>query len=214
MGRVVSLSSDTVHLAMFGDNSNNVARYINTQLESLGNFASNVGNSLYETLQESLNKVTSNLRKNQIREELVGQQFQEIRFEFEELTTFRDLQLANPLMQRWVIAHPELKQHYLDQNINGYENSFVNTSGRFSGEEDYDYRLVMNGIIRTDSETNEDYSTQYFDPLRGDDRELEFFGEQDVILGSWNTIDHYLGNSKYDFTKVSKDPDDLSLANF
>lgn len=97
------------------------------------------------------------------------------------LNTLDELRSAQPQMQRWMMAMPELRDLHNAQRCDGFADTYTPIfKGQKSGESDYDYRRVMNGIF----DENGCY-TQYFEQLVETDRELEH-DEQVIIIRTWD----------------------------
>ena len=110
------------------------------------------------------------------------------------------LQTANPYLQRFILAQPDLRERYLNQEVEGYGDSYVNHYGNTIGERHFDYRRVMGGIATIDAEGLR-YTT-YHEQLSEEERELTVFEKVD-ILKTWNTIQKYLDIGEDDPTSVT-----------
>lgn len=210
MGRVVNLSPVAMRTSLFGDNSSFMGNYIQHQIGNMSSMIGNAGNQMLDVLSKSYNVITDEMRKYAIKSELEREGVVELDNNFKELLTFEDLQQANVTMQRWVMACPEVKSVYLDQNCSGYADSYVNLSGNQVGEDDYDYRRVMNCVVQTDESNDTAYARMYVDDLLPGDRELDFY-EQGQILQSWETIRHVMSTCKKDFTEDSDVPQNMNI---
>lgn len=212
MGRVVSLSPAALNMSMFGNQSNTVSNYLANQLSNMGSFAGSIGNRIYDVLQNSYNYVNDTMMQYNIRQELSKNDIAQFNYEYGFINSFRGLQEASMVMQRFIMAEPTIKQLYLDQNLDGYSGSYVNISGNEIGDNDYDYGLVNDGIVQID-EVNDTWRTvEYFTPLIQGDRRLNIM-EQDDILHTWRTARQIMETCKYDFTKYNDDPDQLDKMN-
>lgn len=120
-------------------------------------------------------------------------------FDIVPLVTLESLQTANPYMQRWIMAQPELRQRYLYQEVEGYGESYTNHHGEAIGERHLDYRMVMDGVVTYDE--NQFGYTQYHNNLADGDRELTTFEKVD-ILRTWNVVQRYLDEGEDDPTSV------------
>lgn len=103
-----------------------------------------------------------------------------------ELDTISAVQSAKPLMQRYIMACPELRTIYHKQLCDGYSDSYVDQHPGIIGEDHYDYRRVMNGIVQFDQEGNWK-AVEYFEELSEGDRELEAY-EQFAILDTFSVV--------------------------
>ena len=97
------------------------------------------------------------------------------------------------------MSHPQVRQHYLDQNLDGYSDSYSNVFGKEVGKEDYNYRRATNGVIGDDG-----YSL-YFEDLMPGDRELDHY-EKDILQNTFSAIDWMLEQCQWDFTNKSEQP--------
>ena len=107
------------------------------------------------------------------------------------------IQTATPSMQRWLMAAPPVKERYLKQTIAAYEDTYTSNS-RHVGEEDYDYRRTMSGVVQ---ETDSGFIIKhYIEDLLEQDKHLEGV-EQLAILGTWDIM---MG-----FMRAGIDPTDI-----
>jgi len=105
--------------------------------------------------------------------------------------TIADVQYAKPVLQRYIMAMPELRAIYHRQLCDGYSDSYTDYDPGVIGEKHYDYRRVMNGIV-VETEEGGWEATMYPDELREGDRELEA-DEQFSILRGWDLVRHAIG---------------------
>lgn len=116
------------------------------------------------------------------------------------LHTLEQLQTAGPIMQRWIMAEPELRTRYIDQTVDGYSDTYVNYHGDVVGDRHYDYRRVMTGVVQV--EEDRDFIIQHFsDYMSEDEKELDFYQKID-ILNTWDKVRHYLEEGGEDPTSV------------
>lgn len=108
------------------------------------------------------------------------------------LRTVEELQSARPAMQRYIMANPNLRALYHKQLCDGYSDTYRDLEPTKIGEDHYEYRRVMNGIVQDaiDPESGEKtwMATYYFDDLHEGDRELDA-EEQFDILDAWDACD-------------------------
>jgi len=115
------------------------------------------------------------------------------------LESIEAVQTANPVMQRWIMANPNVRKRYLNQELEGYAESYVNHHGDTVGQEHYDYRRVMTGIMERPRE-DEDWKVRIFcDPSARDDQQLTIWQRKD-ILNTWAFIDTLLEEAEEDPT--------------
>lgn len=113
------------------------------------------------------------------------------------LADLSSLQTAGPVMQRWVMAHPGVRDRYLNNSLSGYEGSYQNFYGDVIGEDHADYRMVMNGVGQL---VNGSYQQKRFTELivEGD---VELRPVQQLsILQTWDFLSAYLPEADEDPT--------------
>ncbi len=110
-----------------------------------------------------------------------------------QLDSLDELRSAQPVMQRYLMANPIVRELYLEQRIDGYSDTYVNVHGKNIGENHYDYRRVMDGVVvdhelremltgKPVSEDEPEWTcTTYFEDLLPDDRELTAMEQTDMI---------------------------------
>lgn len=99
------------------------------------------------------------------------------------LDSLEEIRAAKPVMQRWCMAQPDLKQLYTQNRCEGWAETYRPISPDTFGKEDYDYRRVMTGILITDEESWG--WSHYLDPIVEGDRELRHDEKIDIIDHAW-----------------------------
>jgi uncharacterized protein YbaA (DUF1428 family) len=97
------------------------------------------------------------------------------------------IQNAPLIMQRYIMAQPDIREAFHKQRIDGYSNDYVDMHPGVIGEDHYDYRRVMNGVIQIDNETGEEKTVHYLDDSIGDDKDLRL-DEQVDIMSTWDIV--------------------------
>lgn len=120
--------------------------------------------------------------------------------EIRELKTVDDMQQAPLKMQRYVMANPVVRQWYHDQRLDGYSDTYVDRFPRVTGEDHYDYRRVMNGIVEVEDD-GQWYFVEYNEELIDGDREL-LADEQFDIYNTWQRMATKLFEGEDDPTSV------------
>lgn len=115
-----------------------------------------------------------------------------------QLVSMAQMQNAPVAMQRWVMAEPYVREQYLNQKLDGYSDSYVNTQGSAIGADQYDYRRVMNGIV-VDVEDEGWSATTWFEELDSPEDEL-YFDQQTDIIHTWGNIVRAIRRGKDDPT--------------
>ncbi|MDD2819184.1 MAG: hypothetical protein PHN51_10395 [Candidatus Nanopelagicales bacterium] len=198
MGVVATIPEAGLSYVLYGDKSDIVAGYLARQLESL---PAHHGNPYLDRIRQavtaSYNYVTDTFIRSGIMNQLQSSGTTALDNYFVELTTVAEFQTANPTMQRYIMAHPKVKQLYLEQNIDGYSDSYKNVFGNEVGHWDYNYRRVMNGVV-TDTDEHMHYAFYEEDLVPGDRELLPY--EQFIMVNTYHNLDFLLSNVKIDFT--------------
>jgi len=106
------------------------------------------------------------------------------------LESLEQLQAASPLMMRWAMSQPDLRALHIQQRCHGYGELYTTDfSPNQVGEEDYNWRRVMDGVVVMDEIDGQSswYSRQYAEDLLPGDRELDTFERLDIIR-TWDII--------------------------
>lgn len=211
MAQIVSSSSSGIDYALYGDKSHVVAGYVQQQLLQMPMYASPYQERMQLSLQSSYNYLTNSAVKHDIVRSLrtagvdLGENF------IMELRTFEELQNANLTMQRWVMADPFFRNLYLHQNIDGYSDTYLNTSEKYVGERDYHYQLVMSGVP-VELEGGKTLTRFYHgeEDLREGDRKLSHH-EKIAVQHTWMNARHIATEMGFDFTSKSEVPTKINF---
>ncbi len=107
------------------------------------------------------------------------------------------VQTANPIMQRYIMAEPRLRDMYLNQSVEGYAGSYENHHGDALGVAHYDYRRVTDGIVMIQDEHA--IVNEFYELIPDTDKELDIFQKADVIR-TWNMVNRALDTAEMDPT--------------
>lgn len=197
MGIIVNASEPTLDLILYGDKSNIVSNYLSRQLQNLQPAYNEFSARIHNAMQTSYDYVNDRLLHYGLINQLNQSGVQVIDNYYSDLLTFNQLREANVTMQRWIMSHPEVRQLYLDGNLKGYPDTYINVSGETIGDSDYSYRRVMDGVLQ---DTENGYRiNHYLEDLHIGDKELEHF-EKVRILNTYDAIDYILKTNDFDFT--------------
>jgi hypothetical protein len=110
----------------------------------------------------------------------------------EPLRTLEALQTASPVMQRMIMAQPDLRRRYLNQEVEAYGDSYTNFHGDAWGATHFDYRRVMDGVVELSEDDSDGYVIRhYMDYMDEDDRNLTLHEKLD-ILNTWDVVKQML----------------------
>lgn len=107
------------------------------------------------------------------------------------------IQTANPVMQRYIMAEPRLRDMYLNQTVEGYAGSYENYHGDAIGINHYDYRRVTDGMLLVKDDHFE--WNDFYENVPDNDKELTMFEKVDVIR-TWNLVNIALDENEMDPT--------------
>ena len=156
------------------------------------------GQRFWEAAKEMVAKsnVDNTLRKIRAAARQVAAVFQSE--EIRELKTVAEQQNAPITMRHLIMANPQNRSWYHNQTIEGYHGRYVDREPGLIGEDHYDYRRVMDGIIE---ETDGGFGcTQYFEEIHEGD-EL-FFDQQVEVKITWQNVLNNIQRGKDDPTSV------------
>lgn len=203
MGIVVNVPEAGLDLVLYGDKSNVISNYLYNQMQAMPQAFNEFSQRVYNAMSTSYNYINDKLTQYGILNKLQDNGLVVIDNYYQELLTFQQLQNANLTMQRWVMAHPQIKQMYINQNLDGYSGSYVNISGKTAGEDDYNYRRVMDGALIP---TEDGWTVKhYLEDLQIGDQELDHF-KKSQIRNTWDAMDWFLQTCNFDFTLKSDQP--------
>ena len=203
MGRAITIPEEGLDYLLYKDNSQTLSNYIMQQMNQLPTMFTEVGQRIYQSLNNALDFVNNKIFKLGIMDKLYKENILVDNNYIQELLSFEALQQANLTMQRWIMSHPVVRQYYLENNISGYSETYQNAFGNQIGEEDYNYRRVMDSIVQDDPNEDRWFVKHYDEPLYPNDRELENY-EKFRILNTWSAIDYILETCNFDFTNPNE----------
>lgn len=211
MATIVRTSAAGMDYALYGDKSHIVASYIQEQLAHMPAFASSYGQSIQSSIQDSYNYLTNSAIKHNIMQTLHQVNIDLGESVICELRTFEELQNANLTMQRWLMTDPFMRQLYLDQNIAGYDGTYINVSENRIGDRDYNYQLAMSGVpveLEDGSVRVRFYHAE--DELLEGDRKLNHH-EKITIQRTWANARFIAQEMGFDFTSRSEVPTKINF---
>lgn len=197
MGIVINTPEAGIDYMLYGDRSNVVSDYLYSQMQALPQTFTGLGQRVQKALSDSYSFVTDKLTKYGIMSQITSSGASIADNNFNALYSYDSLVNANLSMQRYVMSHPQLKQLYVEQNIDGYSDTYVNLTGKDIGDNDYNYRMVMDGVLTSDKD--QWVVKHYIQDLLPGDKELDFI-ERDAILSTWDTVNYILDTCNFDFT--------------
>ena len=200
---VLNLSEPSMDLYLYGSKAGVLTNYIANQLAQLPPTLNDFSQRIHNSLTSSYNFLTDRLTQYGLMNQIQSQGIQVLDNQFMELMSFTALQNADLTMQRWIMSHPDVRQLYVDQNLDGYSDTYRNVFGKDVGEQDYNYRLVMDGVLQ---DADDHWVIKHhIDDLLPGDKELDHY-EKVKVLHTFDTIDRILSTCNFDFTHKSEEP--------
>lgn len=179
--------------------------YFDNQYQNMLSAAQNVGDAalqqIYQIAQQTYNYVMDT-RPWEMAEALMRQTTH--MFDPNAIRTLAGLaalQTAKPTMQRWIMAMPEVREMYHNNQVDGYSATYEDAQPGKVGIDHYDWRRATNGMVEFVPEAEDWSSTTFTEELIGNDRELSF-GEKVDIKVTWAECLHQMQTQQYDPTSV------------
>lgn len=190
---------DIIDVFAGGHLSNNTVNWLGQRNESIMSTVTTAAQNFFQQAQTLYSMVSSSDAMMLMRN-MKAKAENTWAFDIVPIRNVAELQTANPYMQRWIMAQPDLRQRYLNQEVEGYGESYVNHHGDTFGEAHYDYRRVMDGVMTYD-DTQYGFK-HYMEATPPEERELTLFEKVD-ILRTWQTVQQALDDQEEDPTSVT-----------
>ena len=171
--------------------------YLYNQLQNFSQSLNDVGKQFMESARDVYAKINSSEAVMLARSAIRAAQGIFHPNQIVPLMTINDLQMAKPVMQRWVMACPDIRELHLKQQCAGYGDTYVDIDPGKIRDEHYDYRRVMDGAIIEDGD--DWYCRTYAEDLFPGDRELDV-GERQDILKTWDLVSMFVHKGEEDPT--------------
>jgi hypothetical protein len=197
MVQVLTGPIESFDMLLYPDQAAQNQWYLQNQLSQINATLSDVGQKFMQGATDLYNRIhdTELVRRAKAAIRMAQSSFHPN--QIRSLETLEDLQAASLVMQRWVMAQPDLRAIYQKHLVEGYSDTYTDIQPGAIGETHYDYRRVMDGVIR--DEEDGWVSRQYIEDLLKGDRDLDF-DEQVDILKTWQIIEMYAKARKADPT--------------
>lgn len=178
MAQFISGSADTFRALAYGTPHASTTEFLHNQMQGVGQNLTQAGQQFFQGARDLYERFSgsSAMAAARLARRAVGGLWESN--EIRALIDTVEQQRASLPMQRWAMANPYVRQKYHNQTIEGYEGSYKDAFPEDIGENHYDYRRVVNGILVEDEDGWS--ATTYFDELLPDDRELEHDEQLDI----------------------------------
>jgi len=180
---IVYGGSDAFDALLYPGQNQANTQYFQQQFQTLSNTLTEYGRSFIAGAQEVYDRLNSSAIVNLGRAALRAAEGLFHPNQIVEIDNLESLQMAQPMMQRWVMSEPTIRAMYHKGTCAGYSDTYVDMSPGKIGEEDYNYRRVMNGVF----DEKQGAFKEYYETLYKDDREL-IAAEKLDILSTWDIV--------------------------
>lgn len=200
MVMIVQGGPDVFASVAFGPAHPSTLNFLQQQYHSVSDKLSEAGRVFMQRGQELFERYNGHKALQLAKAAIRASQhmFDEDRIEFHQ--NIGSMQQARSVMQRWIMACPDVRQQYHQQRCDGYSDTYIDMHPGQIGMSHYDYRKVMDGVIQDDSEESDWVRrTCYTDAVEEGDVDLSVSDKAD-ILSLWDLIKPMMKPGKEDPT--------------
>jgi len=194
---------DSFNYLAFPDQNPDTARYIQNQLTNFSNTLTDVGLSFMNASQDIYKQINDSMsvRAAKAAVRRAKGMFHPNVIVYQD--NIEDIRSSQPIMQRYNMAQPTVRELYHKQRCDGYSDTYRDMHPGDIKHDHYDYRRVMDGIIYDDVNDEGEYTwavNTYAHDNIGDDVDLTFDEKTDII-STWELIEMFM--------KEGEDPTDI-----
>lgn len=196
----VFTADDAFNAFIYPEKNAGGLEYLRNQFNNFTGVLTNTANSFIQSSREQFERFNSNAAIEFARN-VVKSVIGKAEVTTDRVTTLWEVnqfQGASLQMQRWVMANPVVREVYHDQRCDGYSDTYFDAQPKVRGEDHYDYRRVMDGMVQYDEEGNW-FAKIYFEDLLEGDRDLTH-GEKTDIAYTWSKLEYLMALGKDDPT--------------
>ena len=201
--QVIPTSSlDTFSHFMFGEQNPLTSNYLYDRLGSIGSSLTNIGSKFINESKAIYDKINDPALLYKAKAALFNTQHIFNERAVTHLASATEIQQANFNMQRWIMAQPDLRIKYHNQQCDGYATTYVDNEPGCVGDAHRDYRLVMHEIVQEDNGGNM-FVNYYPDETVEGDVTLSLMDKSN-ILSTWEVLATFAkaGNGVTDPTDI------------
>lgn len=201
MANVMVGGTQTFDALAYGKRHPGTQNFFEQQLNTIGQFATNMlteaGKTFFSNVEDLYEKFHGSeamrVARAVARKVKSIWQTDDVRF----INDIGDMQQAQFVMQRWIMANPVVRDLYHQQRCDGFSDTYIDAHPGAIGRDHYDYRRVMDGVL---VEEGDDWVIRnYFDDIAEGDTELSL-DEKIDILSTWEWIEHHISKGEEDPT--------------
>lgn len=182
---------NTFDYLLFPEQHQNNASYVQQQFEQFSTTLTEAGKRFMENAkavyQQIVESDAANLARLAIRNAKALFQSNHIL----PLLDIDALQTAAPLMQRYIMAQPDIRQMRYENRCDGFSDTYVDIEPGKIGESHYDYRRVLNEMVQEVGDGESWKVVSYAEDLNQEDRELTL-DEKVCILNTWDVVKMFI----------------------
>jgi hypothetical protein len=173
-------------------------QYIQNQIQNTSQTLTDASRSFYNRATELYDQFHGSQAMRQARAAIrrAGSVFQEDRIR--PLYEIGEIQNAPQSMIRFIMAEPTVRQMYHEQRCEGYGDKYIDMHPGTIGENHYDWRRVMDGVV-VDVDEGDWKASFYLDDLIDGDRHLLHEEKLDVLT-TWDFVKAMMEEGKSDPT--------------
>lgn len=186
--QVIDGGLETFNALVYGQKHPGTLRYIQSQFNNFTDKLTDAGRSFFSNVEQIYDQFNGSDALRIARDAINKVKMSFTPNEIISLWDLASIQTAGTVMQRWIMAEPTVRSLFHQQKCDGFSDSYIDMQPKAVGEDHYDYRRVMNGML-VFSEEHDWIATNYFDELHDNDRELTF-DEQIDIQSVWSLMQH------------------------
>lgn len=171
---------------------NNVLNYLNQHIDTAIQATRNLSQTFIDGVHSLYNKFNSDQARLQSKLAMnyAGQHIDQNMIHY---VKYEQLHAANLMMQRYILAHPQLGELHSQDMCYGYQDTFIPLEPGKYGKDTIEYSRVMDGVIQFEEDGKsfiETYSI-YDNDTHGDDIDII---DQISILRSWDNVSRMIAN--------------------
>jgi hypothetical protein len=190
-----------------GEPHPSMLRYAQEQAAAIGSYIQRTGNAFAQGVVDAYHALYSDEALHRARVGVARIQSYFLDDRIRQITSIYEMQQAQPLMQRFIMAEPTIARMYDQGRCEGYGYT-APFPGKY-GEDNYNWRRVMDGVIQLQKPTEDNphggwESVTYLEELMEGDRNLVLV-EQNAILNTWESLKYSLARSMVDPTSKTGD---------
>lgn len=199
MARVSEADPTYFSAYMYAPPSPTMMNFVQQMVMAPTNHLLDAGRSFMTQAVDLYEKLGSSEAMSRVKRAMAGEDGRWTDSYMKHLCSVEELQTAPIIMQRYLMAQPDIRSLYHKGHCDGYSDTYVDMEPGLVGEQHYDYRRVMDGVVE-ETETGWGW-TEYFEDLIPGDAELDDF-DRGMILRSWDQLYKAVHDEKEDPTSI------------